>query len=356
MDAGFEVIIVDPPVLQNEIRGKYLRENVHKEWCCGSDEFIKLFAYSKIPEDIIVHVDIDFAFYKPMDNLFDAMMFDAMTKRGQVARSLIERERETDKWPQQIDAFITRDWPQVAPGKFPPGYQAGFIVLRHDPKVFDELVELIKEGNYTKGWGYDYGWGNKGYGGYVGAMAMQGLMAFYYDHVRPNTVVELNQCRYNHMGMDVRYNKPPNFRPGLKKTGRCRNSNIDDICEDCMVTETSSIYSVHYTMCRKPWQCQATGSPGGKSPSGKRASAVNTATVKLDHCMKLVRKWHELRLDLENQLYDLTGDESIRHGSNGTYKSDIFLGHCNEDGNDGYILLSGKEDSIRRIPELYLST
>lgn len=30
-------------------------------------------------------------------------------------------------------------------------------------------------------------------------------MAYFYDVVRPNTAVELNQCRFNHMGMDVRY-------------------------------------------------------------------------------------------------------------------------------------------------------
>jgi hypothetical protein len=64
---GFEVIIVDPPVLQREIIGEYLNKKIHREWCCGADEFIKLYAYA-LPEDIVVHVDIDFAFYKPMDN------------------------------------------------------------------------------------------------------------------------------------------------------------------------------------------------------------------------------------------------------------------------------------------------
>ena len=34
----------------------------------------------------------------------------------------------------------------------------------------------------------------------------QGLMAYYYDMVRPHTSVELNQCRFNHMGMDGKDN------------------------------------------------------------------------------------------------------------------------------------------------------
>ena len=112
-EAGLEVIVVDPPVLQKEIRGRYLRDHIHKEWCCGHDEFIKLYAYNKIPHDIIVHVDIDFAFYKPMDHLFDAILYGKDTAKGKSARALIERERGTDKWPDQIDAFMTRDWPQV---------------------------------------------------------------------------------------------------------------------------------------------------------------------------------------------------------------------------------------------------
>ena len=72
------------------------------------------------------------------------------------------------------------------------------------------------------------------------------------------------------------------------------------------------------------------------------ASAVNTDMVHLDHCMMLINKWHALRLDLENKLFDLTGDSSIRDGSTETYKSDIFLGHCKDDGNSGYLMISGK--------------
>lgn len=113
-------------------------------------------------------------------------------------------------------------------------------------------------------------------------MAMQGLVAYYYDHIRPNTTVELNQCRYNHLGQDVRYNKQPNFPPRYGRPGQCRNNNPDDICEDCMVTPSEQIYSSHYTKCRKPWSCIGTGEPGGSKPGGQRASAINTSEVHLD--------------------------------------------------------------------------
>lgn len=71
--AGFHVVIIpESPVQPNEIRGEYLRNNIETEWCCGSAEFIKLYA-TTLPEPIVVHTDIDFVFLKPMDDLFDAM-------------------------------------------------------------------------------------------------------------------------------------------------------------------------------------------------------------------------------------------------------------------------------------------
>ena len=292
---GFELVVVDPPIMQSEIECKHLRKMIRREWCCGSDEFIKLFAYA-LPEEIVVHVDIDFAFYKPMDDLFDAILYDKDSLEGKAARKRIERETPTAEWPDKIGAFWTRDWPQVAPGKFPAAYQAGFLVARRDPSVLDELAAIIKRGNYTDGWGWNYGWGNAGYGGFVGAMAMQGVVAYYYDRVRPGTAVELNQCRYNHMGMDVRYRAPPNFHRNSPFVGKCRN-NAKDACEDCMVTDFEKIYGVHYTMRRKPWQCMAVGRSGGRLPGGGRAMAINTDQLNIDRCLRLIKMWHDVRLD-----------------------------------------------------------
>jgi hypothetical protein len=163
-DVGFEVIVVDSPIKDTEIRGEYLKKNIHKEWCCGSDEFIKMHAYT-LPNEVIVHVDIDYAFYKPMDHLFDAILYDKDSAEGQKARNMLELERPGERLPDKIGAFITRDWGQVAPGKFPPAYQAGFLVARHDPKVMPEMVEIVKEGNYTDGWGLGKGWSGTGHGG-----------------------------------------------------------------------------------------------------------------------------------------------------------------------------------------------
>ena len=120
-----------------------------------------------------------------------------------------------------------------------------------------------------------------------------------------------------------------------------------------MVTQSDKIYNAHYTQCRKPWTCIGTGEAGGRKPGGEKASAVNTDVAHLDHCMMLLQKWHSVRLDLENQLFKLTGDRSILAGSTGTYKKDIFLGHCSDDGNDGYLNLAGKNETFSRFSELY---
>jgi hypothetical protein len=98
----------------------------------------------------------------------------------------------------------------------------------------------------------------------------------------------------------------------------------------------------------------AIGSPGGRVPGQDRGSAINTDTNHLDHCLELVRRWHDLRKDFENQLFELTNDETIQLGINGTYKPEFFLGHCDGDGNKHYKLISGKKETIRRIQELYL--
>ena len=50
-----------------------------------------------------------------------------------------------------------------------------------------------------------------GYVDVVGSMAMQGLPAYFYGIICPNTTVELNGCRYNHMEANVYYKDVQNF-------------------------------------------------------------------------------------------------------------------------------------------------
>jgi hypothetical protein len=341
-DAGFTVLVRDQPVEKRDIQGEFLRKHIHKEWCCGAAEFIKLYAYQLTDHPIVVHVDIDFIFKEPLDDLFDAMLYN-----DKAAQNRIPLERPQDPWPEKVDAFMTRDWGQVMPGR-QALFQAGFIVLRPDTTVFDLIVDVVKKGDYVEGFSRQNGWGGKGYGGLVGSMAAQGLIAYIYDVHFPDKWMELNQCRYNHMGMDVLYRSQPSFRPGNKKVGKCRNDL--DYCEDCMHTELDKIYIIHFTQCRKPWNCIGLGSL--EKPDDKMS--IPEDSVHLDHCMELLTVWHGMRSDLEQKLAALTGDSTVVEvGQKGTFKKQVFQGHCTENGGSGYVPLSGKPETLKRLSEIY---
>jgi hypothetical protein len=85
-DVGFALVQVPPPIQPSKIQGEYLRTHIHREWCCGHDEFIKLHAFA-LPEPIVAHVDIDFAFLQPMDPLFDAQAARAKIPLEQASSS-----------------------------------------------------------------------------------------------------------------------------------------------------------------------------------------------------------------------------------------------------------------------------
>jgi hypothetical protein len=229
----------------------------------------------------VVHLDVDFVFHQPMDDVFDALLYDKDSAIGRAARARIPREQpETDPWPDRPQAMLMCDWPQVMPGRR-AGYQAGFLVARTNPAVMDNVVEIVKEGNYVEGFQKENGWGGKGYGGFVGAMAMQGLVAYYYDIIAPDAWVELNQCQFNQL-----FRSMPSFRANHPKVGKCCN-NLD-YCEDCMHTSLDKIHSIHFTQCHKPWNCIGEGN--GKLLRHKVKNAKRTALEKCSF-RKIVFTW-----------------------------------------------------------------
>lgn len=331
-DAGFRIIIKDPPILASEIQGEYLRREIKKEVCCGAHEFVKLYAYL-IPAPLVVHLDIDFIFRKPMDAVFDVML----GATDEETRSQVEREDPSDPWPSNIEAMITRDYTSAYPGRH-AGFQAGFWVLKPSQKHFDNLIAIIREGNYVGGFERNNGWGGLGYGGFVGARAMQGLIAYYYDVHVPGTWVELNNCRYNAI------------RAIVSRKGKCLSGRSS--CEDCRTTSIEDVYSIHFTACRKPWTCiaQVTNDP---NVTLKRKNLMPVDIIHYEQCMQARKVWHEHRVDLETKLYELTKDEGVMRGQAGNYSRGYFLGHCVEDQSKGYLRLGGSSETIKRIPELY---
>lgn len=182
------------------------------------------------------------------------------------------------------------------------------------------------------------GWGGQGYGGFVGAKAMQGLIAYYYDIHVPGTWIELNNCRYNAVQAKV------------TKKGKCLSGREE--CEDCRTTNIEDIYSFHYTACRKPWSCIAKDSKDPLNTNGRKFS-IPTDIVLLEQCMASRKVWHDCRRDLETKLFALTGDQEILRSQRGNYSNSFFLGHCTEDQSTGYLRIGGSTESLRRLRELY---
>ena len=123
---GYTVLIKPPPVQVSEIHGKWYREHVETENCCGSAEFIKLYAYELVQHEIVVRWDMDVALLAPMDDLFDAMLFSKNSPQG-IAAQRLELQHPKDPLPDQIDAFFTRDNASAQPwGKKIKAFRVAF--------------------------------------------------------------------------------------------------------------------------------------------------------------------------------------------------------------------------------------
>ena len=68
--------------------------------------------------------------------------------------------------------------------------------------------------------------------------------------------------------------------------------------------------------------------------------------------MQLLGKWHALRLDLEKKLFELTQDKAI-FSVRGSYKENIFHGHCLGEGGLNYSRIQGLPTTFERLNEIY---
>lgn len=230
---GYEVLIRDLPFNLDDIQSKNYKSLIEQDGCCGSREFLKLWAFALTDHDIVVHTDTDVFFLKPLDTLFDAMLDpDGASKHSLATMGNVPL-------PSAIDFVYTRDYLQRSrmtrnPKRF--GVQGGFFVAKPSKERMDEMVKTILKGDYERG----TGWAKMQYGGYWGSPQIQGFLSYFYGEIRPEHAVELNRCLYNTMVDD-----PP------EADGRCRTG--EETCEDCRETPLENMINVHLTTCWKPW-------------------------------------------------------------------------------------------------------
>lgn len=305
---GYEILEVDIPVPVSEIQGDFLRERVPKNGCCGALEFIKLWAYTLVDHPFVVHLDLDTMVLKPMDELFDAAIEGDTTKMKDSIMWPREHHDTTRNTEKSINAFFTRDYNMRPARRGPVGVQGGFIVLRPSMQTFREFQDIIRKGDYTS----NRGWGGKGFGPFYGAMTFQGIIPYYYDALKPGTAVELNRCLYNTMGDNPRDKKT------VKDvvSGNCQDGRED--CEDCRERNIGEIFTAHFTLCQKPWQC------------------LHHNQDMLQHrlCRKLFHEWYRIRANFEKP----SVAEDVVVGEGG-YQPEHFRGFCKASGAKGYIPL-----------------
>jgi hypothetical protein len=329
---GYTALIRESPVLLETIKEGWYKNHVEGEKCCGSKEFIKLYAYELERHPVAVHWDLDVAVLQPMDDLFDSMLLDKIS--GAAARSRLELQFSSLPLPDRIDAFFTRDVTSSQPWESVQGVQGGFLVARPDKRVLQEYIQIIQEANYTTGRGDGTGWGSLGYGGFQGAMAYQGIVAYYYDHFH-NGAVELNTCRWNQVVADVRWRGPArNEEYHLK----CRQKQ-SQTCEDCRITPIEKVKTVHYTACKKPWECRLPHPRKTRNTADQyRVDNLTNMTT----CGKLFEKWFALRHDFETQLEKTAG--VVPPNRVGSYEPNSFLGYCK--GRGQYVPMNPPPDDF----------
>lgn len=328
---GYITIIRPTPVNISAIpEDNWYRNHVENENCCGSKEFIKLYAYTLTQHPVIVHWDLDVAVLKPMDDLFDAIIYDKDSPQGKAARAKLQIQRPWyQTLPDRIDAFFTRDITSSKPWEEHNAIQGGFLVARPSNENFEMYKQLIMEANYTPGRGPGTGWGGMGYGGFQGAMAYQGVTAYFYDQVYPGHAVELDACRWNQCVADVIWRGPER----KEFIGQCRqypydgnftaNTPENGMCEDCRALNVEETRTVHFTACKKPWDCSIPYPrvPRDKSQVYRLAELTNVTT-----CGLLFREYFEIRKDIEKKIAQKLGVKA--EPAQGKHHPEYFAGYC----------------------------
>lgn len=298
---GYEIMIKETPINVNDIQGEFLRRKVVQSGCCGEKEYLKLYAYTLMDYEVVVHLDLDSLIVQPLDDLFDSMRLDGVAKAESDSRITV---MYNDPIPEKVEAFFTRDYNMANIGKKHVNIQGGFLVVKPNLEYFEEYKRVIIKGDFKSG----AGWEGK-YGGYFGAQQIQGLCAYFFDGLHPGTAVELNRCVYNQM------NDKPKKTKG-RKSDELFCSDGKPTCEDCRKQDFALIKSVHFTVCQKPWVC----------PYG----VVKEATL----CREFHKKWFEVREDMEKQ----SGMYSITDVPN--FYNDVFRGYCKGGGERNYKAIS----------------
>jgi hypothetical protein len=307
---GYTLLKRPVPVSLDEIQGEYLRVQIEMNGCCGAKELIKFEAFTLTQHDAVVLVDLDVLFLKPLDPLLDLLL-----DRKIPGDEHLQWRNKTI--PDDILLLYTVDYNMVSPDHGVKPVQGGFVLLRPSSAVYDDIVDIVRHGDFRPNGGWSGRMGNLFWGG----ATFQGLMPYYFSVLVPGYAVELNRCTHANMAMDPRHHV---LKPNATEY-ECLTQ--EETCEDCRHRSIDSIYSIHFTNCLKPWVCPQTRDP------------------KYKVCRDFHHAWFAARSEME-QSWGRTGI-----GSNNITEPEHFLGYC-----DGFGRTAGYErlQAPYKQPMMYL--
>jgi hypothetical protein len=169
--------------------------------------------------------------------------------------------------------------PTPAPGT-PEPVNTDFIVLKPNQTTFDAIQQDIQDATYDPVTGLD--------GSGVTDLSTSGILAKHYAD-NPDNAITLDPCSYGDA-----INDPS-----------CTNLNFTEM-KVATLSET----------CGEPWNCD-----------------YDSNTMP-EACRDSIEAWHAMRADFEQEC--LSAPVSV---SSGTLDTDIYHGHCNASGFDGYQIM-----------------
>ncbi|KAL7574213.1 hypothetical protein ACA910_012470 [Epithemia clementina (nom. ined.)] len=290
-ELGFRLIPRNVFVKVEEIEGEFLRQTIETSGCCGEKELIKMEAYTLLEYPLVLILDLDCLIFQPLDFLFDYMLHN------------IPLLSDDLQWPQKTlpqkpSLLYTLDYAMVSPSRKIKPMQGGFLLIRPNLNVYEEMRSILKKGDYRR----SGGWAGKT-GKYWGGHTIQGLLPYYYLLLHGGgenaTAVELNRCIYNNMA------------PNPKTVDGLCFVKDQEPCRDCRQQPIATVRSTHFTVCQKPWHCQR--------------------SQDRPQCRNFHHEWFRIRSEME-QSWGRSG-----LGSSGKWSdSKHFFGYCTRRGSRGY--------------------
>jgi hypothetical protein len=290
---------------------------VEGEGCCGIEEFLKLYAFNMVEYKVVVHLDVDVIVLKSLAQLIDAVLH----RKVQVDLRTIPPSQQISA---DVDFLFVREYktfnPSEPTNRIKNGIQGAFFVVRPSQERFHHLIQILTE---TKYYGGQRGWNGERFGGYWGSAQIQGFLSYYYARHAVNCGVELDPCRYNTLGFDLRYlpvealveSKIPLNSTSLNNH-TCRTGEIE--CEDCSTTNTDEILVAHLSRCYKPWWCRA-----------------YLHTPESPVCDAAMKVWFKLRGDVDDRF----GIGRPKIPESMYYMFKMTHGYCQKRGKVGYVHL-----------------